>query len=50
MADLDSLVTVWPLPALVATIIATIVTLTRGADRLVANAVDLSFRWAFHGS
>lgn len=45
MADLDSLVTVWPLPALVATIIATIVTLTRGADRLVANAVDLSFRW-----
>ncbi len=45
MAGLDSLMTVWPLPALVATIIVTIVSLTKGADRLVANAVALSFWW-----
>ena len=45
MADLHSLVTVWPWPALMATIIVTILTLTKGADRLVVNAVDLSSWW-----
>ena len=45
MTDLDSLVAVWPLSALVATIVVTMLTLTKGADRLVVNAVDLSFWW-----
>ena len=43
MADLDNLVTVWSLPALVATIGVTILILAKGADRLVANAVEVSF-------
>lgn len=45
MPSLDSLVTVWPWSALAATIVVTILILAKGADRLVANAVDLSFWW-----
>jgi len=42
---LDNLVTVWPWPALVATIVVAIVMLAKGADWLVANAVAVSVRW-----
>ena len=42
---LDDLVSVWPWPALVATIVVTIVMLAKGADWLVANAVAVSVRW-----
>ena len=45
MAALDSLVTVWPWPALVTTIIVAILILAKGADRLIANAVEVSFWW-----
>ena len=45
MAILDSLVTVWPWPALVTTIVVTILILAKGADRLIANAVEVSFWW-----
>ncbi len=45
MAALDSLLTVWPWPALVTTIVVTILILAKGADRLVVNAVGVSFWW-----
>ena len=45
MAGLDILVTAWPWPALVTTIIVAILILAKGADRLVANAVEVSFWW-----
>ena len=45
MAALDSLVTVWPWQALVTTIVVTILILAKGADRLVVNAVEVSFWW-----
>ncbi len=49
MVDLDNLVTVWPWPALLATIVVIILILARGADRLVANAVEVSFWWGVPG-
>ena len=42
---LDNLVTVWSWPALMATIVVTMGVLAKGADWLVANAVEVSFRW-----
>ena len=42
---LNNVVAVWPWPALVATLVAAVVVLAKGADWLVGDAVAMSARW-----